>query len=78
MFVMLQWTMTPIPVQSSNVHSVEYSAITLTLTVWFMSGGVYRYKGVPQHVYEAFLAAQPHPWTAMGKIIKQYDFDKLS
>lgn len=77
-FVMLQWMMPLIPVQSSNVHSVEYSAIDMSLTVWFISGGVYRYKGVPEQVYQAFLAAQPHPWTAMGRIIKQYDFDKLS
>lgn len=70
--------MQPIPVQSTNVHSVQYSAPEMTLTVWFTSGGTYRYKGVPQQVYDEFLAAQPHPWTAVGRIIKQYAFDKLS
>lgn len=75
---MVQLNMQPIPVQSTNVRAVQYSADDQSLTVWFMSGGTYRYKGVPQQVYEQFLAAQPHPWTAMGWTIKQYPFDKLS
>ncbi|QNE13809.1 KTSC domain-containing protein [Pseudarthrobacter sp. NBSH8] len=70
--------MQPISVQSSNVQAVQYSPAALTLTVWFQSGGVYEYHGVAEHLYQQFLAAQPHPWTAVGRAIKLHRFVKLA
>lgn len=45
------------PVSSSNVESVGYDAETQTLEIAFLSGGIYQYFDVPQHVYDALMSA---------------------
>jgi hypothetical protein len=42
-------------VESSNIASIGYDPPTLE--VEFHHGGVYTYEGVPQEVYENFMAA---------------------
>ena len=56
-----------IPVSSSNVESVGYDAETQTLEAKFKHGGTYRYEGVPQHKYQALMAAP-----SIGKHLHQY------
>lgn len=48
---------TPIPVQSSLLASIDYSA-NATLELEFRSGALYRYFGVPHAVFRALIAAQ--------------------
>lgn len=55
-----------IPIQSSNVQAAGYNADTGVMTVLFDSGGLYEYYDVPAGLWEAFVAAQPHPWSAVG------------
>lgn len=44
-----------VQVDSSNLAEVDYS--DGVLTIWFHSGGVYRYRGVPHSVYVELLNA---------------------
>lgn len=45
------------PVTSSNVASIGYDGETETLEVGFVKGTVYQYQGVPQSIYEEFVAS---------------------
>jgi hypothetical protein len=56
-----------IAIQSDNVNAAGYDAATATMTVEFDSGEVYEYAPVPVSVWQDFLSAQPHPWSAVGK-----------
>jgi hypothetical protein len=47
-----------LPVSSSNIESVGYDSISLTLEVEFKRGGVYQYYEVPSDVYEGFISAE--------------------
>ena len=42
------------PLSSSNIRGIDYDAESKTLTVHFISGSAYKYKGVPQDVAEDF------------------------
>jgi hypothetical protein len=55
-----------IAIQSDNVQAAGYDATTGTMTVLFDSGGLYEYYDVPVNLWDAFVAAQPHPWSAVG------------
>ena len=56
-----------IPIQSDNVSAAGYDATTELMTVMFDNGRLYEYTGVPAELWEAFVAAQPHPWSRVGK-----------
>ena len=45
------------PVVSSSIASIGFDEDTETLEVEFVTGRVYRYRGVEEDVYEKFLAA---------------------
>lgn len=55
-----------IPIQSDNVAAAGYDAASETMLVEFDEGSLYEYAPVPADVWEAFVAAQPHPWSAVG------------
>lgn len=55
-----------IPIQSDNVAAAGYDPATQTMTVQFLEGAVYQYAPVPQSLWDDFVAAQPHPWSAVG------------
>lgn len=42
-------------IQSSNISEADYDGKDLIIT--FKKGGVYRYLGVPQSVFNAFISA---------------------
>jgi len=43
--------------ESSNVSEIRYESSTSTLEVVFHNGGTYQYFDVPDHIWEAFKAA---------------------
>ena len=43
-------------VRSAAISRIEWSSGTLS--IWFHDSGRYDYLGVPEHVYNAFLAAR--------------------
>lgn len=55
-----------ISIQSDNVRLAGYDANSQTMTVEFDDGGRYEYYGVPVGLWNAFIEAQPHPWSAVG------------
>lgn len=55
-----------IGIQSDNVQAAGYEDSTRTMTVLFDSGGLYEYYDVDPQLWEDFVAAQPHPWSAVG------------
>ena len=57
---------TLIPIDSDNVAQAGYNATTQIMTVLFDSGGLYEYYDVPLALWEAFVAAQPDPWSLVG------------
>lgn len=44
-------------VSSSNLKSVGYDPFSAFLEIEFHNGGVYLYSGVPERVYDQFMAA---------------------
>lgn len=44
------------PVHSTAIARIEWA--NGTLSIWFNESGRYDYHGVPEHVYDAFLAAR--------------------
>jgi len=44
-------------IKSSNIRSAGYDKESQTLEVEFASGAVYRYKNVPQQIYNEFNTA---------------------
>ena len=55
-----------IPIQSDNVQAAGYDANSMVMTVQFYNGALYEYYGVPADLWTSFVAAQPHPWSAVG------------
>ncbi|MGC4152197.1 MAG: KTSC domain-containing protein [Propionicimonas sp.] len=45
-------------VESSAIEKVGYEPSELTLVVMFKGGALYRYAGVPQHLYDQLLTAE--------------------
>ena len=46
-----------IPVSSSNIESIGYVEQNQEVYVRFLKGGVYVYRGVPQHEFQNLLTA---------------------
>ena len=66
------------PVVSSTVDAVDYDACHQVLTVMFRTGATYAYYAVPVWLYEALLKTQPHPWSAMGRLMRTRPAKRLS
>ena len=49
-----------VSVSSSNLRSVGYDPVTLTLEVEFLDGSVYNYANVPAAVYSGLMSAASH------------------
>ena len=54
-------------VASSNVSSIGYDSVTQTLEVEFLSGRVYQYYGVPDHLHEQIMQA-----SSKGQFLNYY------
>ena len=55
------------PAASSNVSSIGYDTVTETLEVEFLSGRVYQYYGVPDHLHEQIMQA-----SSKGQFLNYY------
>ena len=55
-----------ISIQSDNVRAAGYDEGSMVMTVQFDNGALYEYYGVPIELWTSFIAAQPHPWSAVG------------
>ncbi len=45
------------PVQSSNLESVGYDHVSLTLEIAFLNGSAYQYFDVPEHIFDGLMGA---------------------
>ncbi len=66
-----------IPVDSSNIASIEYFNDTRTLRVKFHSGSMYDYFNVPESEYLGLKSAESHGKYLHKHIINKYDEDKV-
>jgi hypothetical protein len=48
------------PVPSRNLAAVGYDPATQVLETAFRTGGIYRYRSVPQHIYDGLMQAGSH------------------
>ena len=65
-------------VRSRDLALIGYDAATAILEVVFRAGGVYRYQGVPENIYQGLMAASSHG-TFFQKYVKvQYPYVKVS
>jgi len=55
-----------IAIDSDNVAQAGYDADTQVMTVMFDQGRLYEYYEVPPELWDAFIAAQPDPWSLVG------------
>jgi hypothetical protein len=65
------------PVSSSSIASIGYSADTKTLEVEFVTGRVYRYRGVEEETYEAFMSASSKGTFFNERIKDGYPFERV-
>jgi hypothetical protein len=64
------------PVISSNIKSVGYDEVLQIIEVEFITGDIYQYNKVPQHVYIALMAA-PSIGSAVHKMLRgKFDYIK--
>ena len=54
------------------MEAVAYQPDAQILCVAFRTGQSYAYYGVPTWLYRALLDAQPHPWTAVGRLLRSH------
>lgn len=64
-----------IPVTSSNVAAIGYSAVCRVLQVDFSNGKRYRYLDVPSQVFDSFLAADSKGRYLNSVIKSEFSFD---
>lgn len=55
-----------VPIDSDNVAMAGYDDQARVMTVLFDSARLYKYYDVPPALWEAFVAAQPDPWSLVG------------
>ena len=64
-----------IPVDSSNIAAIGYSAVCRVLQVDFLTGRRYRYNNVPSQVFDSFLAASSKGRYLNSVIKSEFGFD---
>lgn len=67
------------PVSSSNVSSIGYDPQSSILEIEFTSGAIYRYFGVPEHLYKQFMVAASKGQFLNDFIVKyNYRYQKIT
>ena len=64
-------------VNSSNIKSIGYDLPTKVLEVKFISGDVYEYYDVPEHLYQQFLHASSFGQFLTDNIRYNYRYKKI-
>lgn len=67
-----------IPVESSDIVSIGYDAVSQMLEVEFGGGRIYRYRDVEPDVYEKFLKASSFGQYFFAHINGRYRYEKIS
>jgi len=71
--------MNRLPITSSNIKSIGYDNQLSILEVEFISGDVYQYYDVPEHLYQEFMHASSLGGFINDTIIKyHYRYKKIS
>lgn len=65
------------PVRSRDLALIGYDRATSVLEVVFRTGGVYRYQGVPESVYQGLMAASSHGTYFQKHVKDRYPFVKV-
>lgn len=65
------------PVSSSSIASIGFDDDSETLEVEFVSGSVYRYRGVSQAVFDAFRTAPSKGTYFNAHIRDAYPWDRV-
>ena len=65
-----------IQVSSSNLASIGFDADTETLEIEFLSGKVYRYYNVPEHVHTELMGAGSHGVYFSENIRNAYPYEE--
>ncbi|MFF5114080.1 KTSC domain-containing protein [Streptosporangium sp. NPDC000509] len=58
------------PIASDHLQGVHYEPATSVLLIRFSDGSVYQYRNVPSSLFRKMLDAQPHPWSAVGRELR--------
>ena len=67
-----------VPVLSTNVAAIGYDPATASLVIRFHNQSrVYRYKGVPQAVHDAFMASPSKGFFFTQHIKGRYSFEQV-
>ena len=66
-----------IPVNSRMILGVRYNAKSREMDIVFRTGEKYRYKRVPQAVYDNLLVADSHGQYMHKKVLGRYDYEHL-
>ena len=66
-----------IPVTSSNISSIGYDPATAILEIEFLSGGVYQYFDVPEHIHQDLMNASSHGEFFSEYIKSSYRYQKI-
>jgi hypothetical protein len=53
-----------VPVSSTNVASIGYDPVTLTLELEFTNGSIYQYFDVPQSIHDEIMSS-----SSVGKVV---------
>ena len=69
---------TLIPLNSSNLRSVNYDLWRATLTIEFHHGGVYEYDGVPPIIFDSLVAAKSPGRFHRQHIKSRFRFRRIS
>ena len=65
------------PVKSRMILGVRYNDKTYELDVVFRTGDKYRYKNVPQFVFEGLLKAESHGQYMHKKVLGRFKYERL-
>jgi plasmid stabilization system protein ParE len=66
-----------IPVESRMILGVRYNRATLDMDVVFRTGEKYRYKAVPESVFEELMSAESHGQYMHAQILGRYEYQRL-
>jgi hypothetical protein len=64
-------------VSSSNIQSIAYDPLSLTLEIRFHDGSMYQYYGVPESEHAALMAAPSHGSYFAANIRRIYRYSKM-
>jgi KTSC domain len=65
------------PVKSEMILGVRYNKKTYSMDVVFRTGDKYRYKNVPQFVYEELMKAESHGQYMHKKVLGRFKYERL-